>query len=57
MNMLPGHPAAGDRALRVEGTPPAVAEPWRRAGLLGSAGSRASRWFAGSRDGLARPMP
>ena len=34
MNMLPGHPAAGDRGLRVEGTPPAVAGPWRRAGLL-----------------------
>jgi anti-anti-sigma factor len=28
------HLAAGGRALRVEGTPPAVAELWRRAGLL-----------------------
>ena len=31
---LQRHLAASGRAFRVEGTPPAVAELWRRAGLL-----------------------
>ena len=31
---LQRHLAASGRALRVEGTPPSVAELWRRAGLL-----------------------